>query len=60
MTLMRGDSRELFFFQGWKVVDNMPFLARGISRWGGAHRGPPLVVDGLVVDASMCGAPAVH
>ena len=52
MTLMRGDSRELFFFQGWKVVDNMPFLARGFQVE--VPTGATLVVDGLVADESMC------
>ena len=52
LTLMRGDSRELFLFQGWKVVDNMPFLARDFQVE--VPTGATLVVDGLVVDASLC------
>lgn len=52
VTLMRGDSRELFFFPGWKVVDNMPFLAQGFQVE--VPTGATLVVDGLVADESMC------
>ena len=52
LTLMRGDSRELFFFQGWKVVDNMPFLVRDFQVE--VPTGATLVVDGLVADESMC------
>ena len=52
VTLMRGDSRQMFFFQGWKVMDNMPFLARNFQVE--VPTGATLVVDGLVADESMC------
>lgn len=52
VTLMRSDSRELFFFRGWKVMDNLPFLARGFQVE--VPTGATLVVDGLVADESMC------
>ena len=52
VTLMRGDSRQMFFFQGWKVMDNMPFLARNFQVE--VPTGATLVVDGLVADESLC------
>lgn len=52
VTLMRSDSREMFFFRSWKVVDNLPFLARGFQVE--VPTGATLVVDGLVADESMC------
>lgn len=52
VTLMRDDSRQMFFFQGWKVMDNMPFLARNFQVE--VPTGATLVVDGLVADESLC------
>jgi hypothetical protein len=50
VSLVKGESKELFFFNSWQVADSLPFIAEDYSVW--VPTGATLVVDGLVLDDS--------